>query len=265
VLVHGSGPNDADETLGPNKIFADLALGLAARGVATLRYEKRTHARPRDFADATFTVEEETIADALAAVGVAEGAPGVDGRRVWLLGHSLGGFLAPRIAARAPKLAGVVILAGSTRPYADIVVDQWRTLRGPGSPELARAEACAATIRDPKLTPTTKVDDMGAVIPGSYFLDLRGYDAPATAARLPVPILVLQGGRDYQVTRADYEGWQHALGKRPKAKLVLYPDLNHLFEGGAGAPGPAEYARPEQHVAPPVVADVAAFVSAPPR
>ncbi len=43
LLVAGSGPNDRDETIGPNKPFRDLAQGLAAADIASLRYDKRTH------------------------------------------------------------------------------------------------------------------------------------------------------------------------------------------------------------------------------
>lgn len=263
VLVHGSGPHDGDETIGPNRPFADLALGLAAAGVATLRYEKRTHAHPGEFAvERGYTIEDETVADAVAAVELAASAPAVDPRRVFLAGHSLGGFLAPRIAARSPKVAGVVVLAGSTRRLEDIVVDQTRYLAGQGSAAAARAEAFAAVVRDPKLGAADKVDMMGIALPGAYFLDLRRYDAPAVAATLKVPILVLQGERDFQVTRADYDGWVKALSGRAGVKLKLYPGLNHLFEAGEGASTPAEYDRPGLHVAPEVVSDVAAFASA---
>jgi dienelactone hydrolase len=264
VLVHGSGPNDADETLGPNKPFRDLALGLAAQGIATLRYDKRTYAhRATGALQGRFTVKEEVLDDAIAAVRVAAGAPAVDRTRVWVIGHSLGGLLAPRIAAASSEVAGIVILAGPTRPIEDLLVDQMRTIGGAGSPELARAEAVARAVRDPALTDDATVDCLGVKLPGSYFLDLRGYDAPGTAASLAVPILVLQGARDYQVTRADYDGWARALAGRPRARLKLYPALNHLFEAGQGPSLPAEYLRPGQHVDAEVVADIAAFVLAP--
>ena len=73
---------------------------------------------------------------------------------------------------------------------------------------------------------------------------------------------MLQGERDYQVTRADYDGWVRALGGRANAKLKLYPGLNHLFERGEGPSTPAEYDRPGLHVAAEVISDVAAFVTA---
>jgi len=95
-----------------------------------------------------------------------------------------------------------------------------------------------------------------------YGFAARRYDAAAAAASSKLPILVLQGERDFQVTRADYDGWVKALGGRANAKLKLYPGLNHLFERGEGAPRPAEYETPGLHVAAEVVSDVAAFVTA---
>jgi hypothetical protein len=105
VLVHGSGPNDRDERVGANRPFRDLALGLASRGVAVLRYDKRTYAHPRSLAGSRVTVDAETIDDAVAAVALARTLPGADPARVFVVGHSLGGMLAPEIAARDGRAA----------------------------------------------------------------------------------------------------------------------------------------------------------------
>jgi pimeloyl-ACP methyl ester carboxylesterase len=263
--VHGSGAHDPDETIGPQKPFRDLALGLAARGIASVRYEKRNHAHPEQFAaDRKYTVVEETVDDAVAAAELAAAAPAVDARRVWVLGHSLGGFLAPRIAARAPGVvAGLVILAGSTRPLEDLVIEQIRYLEGPGSPSAAKAEAFAKSVRDPGLADGQMVDMLGASVPAAYFLDLRRYDPVRTVAALRVPILVLQGERDYQVRRADYDGWVKGLAGQANARFQLYPALNHLFEAGTGESRPLEYTRPGLHVAPEVIADIASFILRP--
>jgi len=265
VLVHGSGAHDLDETIGPQKPFRDLALGLAARGIASVRYEKRNHAHPDQFtADRKYTVAEESVDDAVAAVQLAAAAPAIDARRVWVVGHSLGGFLAPRIAAHAPGgVAGIVILAGSTRPLEELVIEQVRYLEGADSPDMAKAEAFAKIVRDPGLADGQTVDMLGASIPGSYFLDLRRYDPVRTVAALRVPVLVLQGERDYQVRRADYDGWVKGLAGHASARLQLYPALNHLFEAGSGESRPTEYLRPGLHIAPEVIADIATFILRP--
>jgi uncharacterized protein len=259
VLVHGSGPHDQDETIAAAKPFRDLALGLAAHGVGSLRYVKRTRHAPGGFApDKKFTVREETIDDARAAVALLAVTPGVDPRRIWVVGHSLGGYLAPRIADGDAQVAGIVILAGHTRPTEDVIIDQMTRL----APERrAQAEAEARAIRDPQLTDGTLLSFLGSRTPGSYFLDLRGYDPPKVAARLTIPILVLQGERDFQVGLVDYRGWTAALARRNNATLKLYPRLNHLFQSGTAPSLPEEYAEPGHHVDDQVIRDIAAFVT----
>ncbi|CAN5818315.1 hypothetical protein BH24ACI5_BH24ACI5_24340 [soil metagenome] len=105
VLVHGSGPGDRDATVGQIKQFKDLALGLASRVIAVLRYDKRTRVHANLMRELPgLTVKDETIDDAIAAVQVLRSTPGVDPNRIVVLGHSLGGMLVPRIAAAGPRL-----------------------------------------------------------------------------------------------------------------------------------------------------------------
>ena len=236
VLVHGSGPNDADETIGPNKPFRDLAEGLAARGIATLRYDKRTRVSATP---PVTNFEDETIDDALSALKLARTQPGVDPKRVFLLGHSLGGYLAPHIASRDAALRGVILMAGNNRAARDLVLDQVRTITGS---EVSFEQAFQS-------------------LPKHYRDGLPNYDAPAIAKGLKAPILVLQGARDYQVTTKDFDRWKAALGERKDATFHLYPALNHLFLAGQGAPGPAEYGV-ASHIPAQVLDDIASWVTA---
>ena len=269
VLVHGSGPNDRDETVGANKPFRDLAWGLATKGVAVLRYEKRTkeHATQVAAAISSFTLQEETIDDALSAVKLLRATEGINPRRVFVLGHSLGGLAAPRIGKADSKLAGLIILAGATRPLEDLILEQTRYLLSlqdsnseVGKAKLAKMEAAVAKVR--KLTPADASSSalyVGA--PAAYWLDLRAYDPAATAKALSQPLLILQGERDYQATMADFDGWKAALGSRPSVRFKLYPDLNHLFVAGKGKSTPAEYEQ-AGHVDGEVVSDIADWVRA---
>ncbi len=269
VLIHGSGPQDRDESIGPNKPFRDLAWGLATQGVAVLRYDKRTLAHQADMAEieTELTVEEETVEDALAAVAWLREAEGVDPGRVFLLGHSLGGMLAPRIASQAPDLAGLIVLAGISRPLEEVILQQTTylyeldgNLSDAEAQELAELAQQVARVQDPELSLSTPASDLPLGIPAAYWLDLRSYDPAATAAELAQPMLVLQGGRDYQVTSQDFEGWQAALADRQDVTFQLYPDLNHLFMAGQGPGSPAEYEL-SGHVAAQVVDDVAAWIT----
>jgi len=274
VLVHGSGPNDRDETLGPNKPFKDLAWGLATRGIAVLRYEKRNKAYQKKILadpklEAAMTVKDETIDDALLAAALLQNTKGIDPKRVFILGHSLGGFLLPRIALAAEprKIAGFISMAGLTRPLDDTIIRQMTYLYGLAGNTLSDedrkrlqdikdAVAKVKALTDADKGSTMKL--LGAM--PAYWLDLRGYDPPETAKSVKKPMLFLQGERDYQVQTVDLENWKKALGSRKDVEFHLYPKLNHLFYEGEGVLVPLEYMQKHGSVAPYVVDDIAAWI-----
>ena len=268
VLVHGSGPNDRDETIGPNKPFCDLAWGLASRGIAVLRYEKRTRQHGAKLAALkdSITVKEETIDDALAAVSLLRHTGKVAPSKIFLLGHSLGGMLAPRIATLDAKITGFIVLAGITRPLEDVINGQVKylvTLEGNVSEsdkaKLREVELQVARVKNPGLSPATPSADLPLGIPAKYWLDLRGYRPAEIARSIKRPILILQGDRDYQVTSEDFQGWKHAQSSHGNVQFKLYPKLNHLFIKGEGRSTPSEYEIPG-HVAETVVEDVATWI-----
>ncbi len=269
VLVHGSGPNDRDETIGPNKVFKDLAWGLASRGVAVLRYDKRTYAYAAKFderAVKSLTVQGEVIDDALAALQLLLNREEIDPQRVFLLGHSLGATLAPLIALQNNEIAGLILLAGTTRPLEDITLEQVEYLANLDE-EVSREEqnqiqtlkTQVARVKSLNLTTDSAASDMPLNIPPAYWLDLREYNPAETASALTVPMLVLQGERDYQVTMSNYAGWQQALSGRENVSFKSYPSLNHLFISGTGLPNPQEY-NTAGHVAEEVIIDIANWI-----
>jgi dienelactone hydrolase len=267
VLIHGSGPNDRDETVGPNKPFRDLAWGLAAQGVAVLRFDKRTHAYGPKLVKEKITLKEEVLDDAVAAAAFLRKQAKIDPKKVFLLGHSLGAVAGPQVGGRDPDLAGLILLAGCTRPLEDVILDQVTyllSLQPPseeGKKELEKLKKQVAKVKDPGLSPDTPGEELPlGGVPGAYWLSLRGYDPAATAARLSMPVLVLWGERDYQVTGDDFAGWKKALEGRPRARLKSYPKLNHLFMEGEGKAKPAEYMEKAGNVAAEVIDDVAAWI-----
>ncbi len=272
VLVAGSGPNDRDETVGPNKPLRDIAWGLASAGIAVLRYDKRTLVYGAAMAaqQSSLTVREEVTDDAVAAIALLRTTSKVDPSRVFLVGHSLGAYLAPRIAAQVPgQLRGLVLLEAPTTPLARLILAQAEYLASlPGSPspssdaQLAALRTQVALADSPGLSPSTPASELPLGIPASYWLDLRTYDPLATAAGLHMPMFFSQGGRDYQVPPSELPGWQRALAGRSDIVFKVYPALDHLLFAGTGPSTPAEYTVPGQHVAPELVADLVAWITA---
>ncbi|HEY1005919.1 MAG TPA: alpha/beta fold hydrolase, partial [Sphingobacteriaceae bacterium] len=233
VLVHGSGPGDMDETIGPNKPFKDLAFGLAAKGIATFRYVKRTKVYPYEFQKA-FTVKEEVTDDAVAAIAFAKTIPGADPAGVYVLGHSLGGMMAPKLATLA-AVKGIILAAAPATKLTDVLVEQNKAAVQAMNDTTGRArEELAKALKELERTRITRLGDIkpDSVIlglPASYWQDLNRYDQVATAKSLKNRILVLQGEMDFQVP-ADHAGsWKAALSGRKNAAFKVYPKLNHLL------------------------------------
>jgi alpha-beta hydrolase superfamily lysophospholipase len=263
VLVHGSGPNDRDETIGGSRPFRDLAWGLASRGIAVLRYDKRTRAHGSRLST-DIGLDEEVIEDALAALSLARARTEIDSERVFLLGHSLGGILAPEIGRRDGSLAGVAVLAASARPFFQVLKGQLEYIASletdPESPGRARLDSLMAAVERME---TGEIPDDEVVLgaPTPYWREVAAVDPVATAAGLSTPLFVLQGGRDYQSTIEDLELWVAGLGGRPGFQSKLYPDLNHLFGPGTGLATPEEYSGAPNYVDPEVIQDLAEWIA----
>ncbi len=257
VLVHGSGKNDRDETVGASKMFKDLAEGLASRGIAVLRYDKRT----RVYAAKTdmmghFTVEEEVVQDAVKAAALLRAQKEVNPQKVFLLGHDLGGYLSPRIAEEDEKFAGIIVMGGNVRPLEDLIVEQATTVGVAAKDlDLLKAQAKRVTAMDPGDSDVPQILGMKA----SYLLDLRGYDPTTPAKSLNVRMLILQGERDFQVNMSEFALWKSGLAGKKDATLKSYPALNHVFVAGEGKSTEAEYRKPG-HVAPEVIDDIAKWI-----
>src|SRR5229473_4692330 len=266
----GSGPSVRDETIPPNKPFRDLAWGLASQGIAVLRYEKRTKVYAAQLGNErdTLTVKEEVIDDALEAVALLHARPEIDAQQIFVLGHSLGGYLAPRLGAADPQIRGLIILAGSARPLEDLILDQMTYVLSLSMPDpavrqqqLAVVKKQVELVKDPKRLPTAKASDLPLGVPAAYWLDLNAYQPEKVAQTLKQPMLFLLGGSDYQVTREDFQIWQGALGGRSDVQFKMYPGLSHLFmpvEGGQKAT-PATYTV-AGHVAEEVVNEIGSWI-----
>ena len=270
VLVHGSGPNDRDESLMNLKPFRDLAEGLAERGIAVYRYDKRTYVYGAEMAaDRRITLVEETIEDAAAAVQLLARQDWIDPERIFVLGHSLGANAVPAIdralRGRPVPARGYIMMAGSPRPL-DVLMREQIDFLYSLMPEVTPGQQAE---KDRQLAELDRLQDLGSLtdddtVSGAYtpyWRWLAGYDALAAAREITAPCLLLQGEEDYQVTMTDFGIWQEAFGGKAGWRLIAYPGLTHCFTPGRKAEGSTAYLRAE-HVAAQVLDDIAAFVLA---
>ena len=249
VLVHGSGPHDRDETVFVNKPFKDIAAGLATRGVAVLRYEKRTLKYGASIDVKTLTLDAETVDDAVAAVRLLFTRSDIDSKRVFVLGHSLGGMAAPFIAEKEPKIAGIIMLAAAARKLT-VLVDEQIDYIAAADGKVEEAErkandeihAKTKAIRDG----TFKPGEMLLGAPVEYWDRLERMDPVAAVKKLSIPVLIGQGARDYQVSaEKDLELWRKELSEKTNVTIKLFPFLDHLLRKGEGRTStPQEYQKP---------------------
>ncbi len=218
VFVHGSGCIDRDETIGPNKIFAQLANRLSNDGYAVLRYDKRSCGK----SGGAFATRNRLIADARAVIAYLRAQPGIDPRRIFVFGHSEGGELAPSIAIADGRLAGIVLLAPPALGLDQIIMQQ--TLR-------TATAANRATIERKEHAELDAIASGKKA--GSYNDWLRssfGIDPAALIAKVPCPILILQGGKDIQVLAGDTPRLVNAArAANRRVTLVMLPNDDHLF------------------------------------
>jgi alpha-beta hydrolase superfamily lysophospholipase len=266
VFLSGSGAHDADETIGPNKPFRDIARGLADHGIATLRFDKRTNVIRDPSQLAHIQLKDEYYDDAVAALAQLRAIPGVDPKRVFVLGHSEGASVAPHVAQLDPAVRGAVLMAPAVRPLDELVIDQSRfgaKLTGRTDEEIAQTveelEQRFAAIRDATQTDTPPF--MGA--PPEYWREVLALDVPAMVAGAKMPILVVQGDADIQVRKvADFEALQKKVGTDGgRVTYRNFAGLNHLFMKVERESTGAEYGIPG-HVDPAVIDVISAWILA---
>ncbi|MGL5677164.1 MAG: stalk domain-containing protein [Cellulosilyticaceae bacterium] len=268
VLVHGSGPNDRDETVGGVKPFRDIAYGLAEQGIATLRYDKRTYVHMQEMMmnPSLFDYEEEVIEDALSAVELMKNTPQINKDQIFVLGHSLGAMSIPMISSKDTGVAGYVMVAGPARNLVDVVLEQVDYLATVQGMPQAQKEMYVQMVTQQAeavraLTPTSTVAEMNFMgINNKVWGDLNVYDQVAVAKTMTEPLLVIQGGRDYQVTMEDFKLWEQNLSGMANVTLKDYADLNHILITGEGKSVPDEYYMPAE-VSGEVIKDLASFIN----
>lgn len=245
VLVHGSGPSDMDVTIGANAPFRDLANALSEKGIAVLRYDKRTYAYGAEMSSSPdfdkLTIDEEMAYDAVAAVNLLKSWEGIDENNVYLLGHSMSGGLLSYINSMGADCAGYIIMAGAMRNLWELSADQNLLIADEieqgGDREMAEEIRLGVEQEIQKGQALHDMSDEEALDEGNMVFGMSAWylrkfeliDAVALHIEDGKPILILQGEKDRQVTMMDFQLWKDALASYLDVTFQSYPTLNHLF------------------------------------
>lgn len=266
ILIQGSGQSDMDETIGiaSNKPFRDIARGLADRGIASLRYNKRFYSYT-GLADITSDIYDEVLNDASDAVKLVLLDERLDSERIYIAGHSLGGMLAPMIAKMNEEVIGIISLAGSPRKLEDIIYDQNKDMLiqlGVYTEDEINAllDEIAAMVLQVKNLSEDNLDEPILGATGHYWKSLNDIDTPQIARELDIPMLILQGSEDFQVyPDVDYVLWNEILSDKDNVRFCLYEGLNHLFMPSLGIRGTKDYDE-AANVSEDVLNDIASWI-----
>lgn len=271
VLVQGSGPHDRDSSIGGTKLFRDLAAGLASQGIAVLRYEKVTYEHTFKVAsNPKFTIKQESVDDALSAVELLKGEASIDASRIFVAGHSQGGYVIPMLIAedKSHNVAGTVIISGPSGKFADLLTEQQQELvqrvkqlgidAAPYEQQAAQYIALANMVNDPQYT-VDHMPEQFPVQPAYWWFEQKNYVPAELAKSQSTPMLILQGENDWQVPMKQFEGWKTALKDRQDVKFKSYPNVNHLLTSYQSVSIGAEYAQPS-NVSENIVDDIATWI-----
>ena len=219
VFVHGSGPQDRDETIGPNPVFLQLSNALSNAGYAVLRYDKRGIGKSggRD----TAGTRTELLADVTAAYQFAREQPQVDAKRIYLLGHSEGGELVPTVAAQNPSVAGIILMAPPALPLWKVLMEQALATSTPDQRAAMQAKELALFDAARGANDRTR----------AWLRTSMDVDPTVDIARVHAPILILQGEADAQVSPADLPRLTKAArAANHDVTVHTFSNDNHLFE-----------------------------------
>lgn len=268
VLVHGTGANNRDEDIMGNAPFRDIARGLAERGIAVLKYDKRNfvYGPENEGWKGNTTPETLTVDDAIEAVNYLKSRDEIDPNGIFVLGHSIGGYYMPKIYERESDLAGYISLAGTIKDtFEDLVMyqgDYLTKLDGKIDDEdkkiLDQFETDYANIKELKSGKEVTAETMFGY-PHEYWLSLKEYNPVKIMQTIDKPMLIVQGSNDYQVPALYYEYYKSELSDKKNFEFKLYDGLTHLFM--EGEPTPEAYST-KGHVDEKVIEDIAEWIKA---
>jgi pimeloyl-ACP methyl ester carboxylesterase len=265
LMIPGSGPTDRDGnnplgiTAAPYRLLAEA---LGQKGVSTVRIDKRgMFGSKAAIPDANKVTIGDYATDTHAWVKAVRERTGA--KCVWVLGHSEGGLVALAAAQKPDGMCGIILVSAPGRKLGDVMREQLRS-NPANAPVLDDALAAIDSLEAGKSVEVSAMhpalQKLFAPQVQPFLIDIMGADPAKLAASTKVPILIVQGGRDLQVSGADAKALAAA---QPKAKLVLIPAMNHVLKDvatDARAANLAAYADPSMPVDPALVGAIVDFV-----
>lgn len=264
ILVQGFGASDRDESIYENKPFRDIAWALAKEGIASYRYDKRNYLYEFQMKnDTSLTIKDETTDDILAAAGMVKNLEGIDSARIYILGHSLGGYVLPGIDKELSGIAGYIMMSAPAQHMKKYIYQEYEYIAGVDETvtkeEQSQLEALKNQLK--QLEEPEKIPDNVTILGAyrDYWVDLDSYYPVKQAKNIKKPVLVLQGERDYQVTMKQFAIWKKNFNKSENWTFISYPSLNHFMMAGYGNPTLGEY-KTRSHVDNKVTQDIIQFI-----
>jgi len=268
ILVHGSGPNDRNCSGGRNKVYLDMALQLVQKGISVLIYDKRTYVYQfnNPFPMDSMDYYSETIDDAVEAFNTAKKIKEIDTNKIFIAGHSQGGLCAPLIAKKCKGLKGLILLAAPGRSLLEILPEQLDYVNSLQTKNKEESEKVTNAIKwqvKNALKPDLNLKSKTMLPFGGkpkYWLMDRNYKVLEEAKTLTLPIILLQGGRDYNVTKKDYDLWVNAMAGKNNFRTFWFENLDHSFFEGRGKGKPEDVDLPN-HASKSITNKIAEFVN----
>lgn len=271
VFVHGSGSSNMDEKVMKLTPFKDLAEGLGRHGIASIRYDKRSFAHGRKMLKkGSLTVREEVIEDAVLASEMLKNDPRIDSEKVFIIGHSMGAMLAPRIDFEGGNFKGLILMAGTLDTLEEVLFRQLEEMKNGKSKIMSWVASAQYKKFRKSFENLYEVSDEEAKkrkyaggVDLYYFKEMGKHRAEDYLGKTEKPVLIMQGSRDLQVNvERDFGGYKRAFGKKDNFSFRLYEGLNHCFVPALYddiSKATKEFSK-ERHIGENVISDIAGWI-----